>query len=133
MLRDAAHRNSGRPFLLLYSNRTREQAAFLDELRALAQRHPRLRLMATLTGPADSGWDGLHGRIDAAMLRQALQGLDAPLCHVTGTPAMSSRGSTMPPANRTRAGLSRNSTGTVSSPARRLPSAAGRPSRRVTL
>src|SRR5690606_34177623 len=88
MLRDAAHRNSGRPFLLLYSNRTPQQAAFLDELRALAQRHPRLRLMATLTGPADSGWDGLHGRIDAAMLRQALQGLDAPLCHVTGTPAM---------------------------------------------
>ena len=88
MLRDAAHRGSDRPFLLLYSNRTREQAAFLDELRELARRNPRLRLLATLTGPEDGGWDGLRGRIDAALLRQALQGLDAPLCYVTGTPAM---------------------------------------------
>ncbi|CAM3787493.1 ferredoxin--NADP reductase [Castellaniella denitrificans] len=88
MLRDAAHRNSGQRFLLLYSNRTREQAAFLDELRELARINPRLRLLATLTGPADGAWDGLRGRIDAAMLRQALQGLDAPLCYVTGAPAM---------------------------------------------
>ncbi|MHA3903625.1 ferredoxin--NADP reductase [Castellaniella sp. WN] len=88
MLRDAAHRGSDRQFLLLYSNRTREQAAFLEELRELARLNPRLRLLATLTGPADGAWDGLRGRIDAAMLRQALQGLDAPLCYVTGTPAM---------------------------------------------
>ena len=88
MLRDAAHRNSDQRFLLLYSNRTREQAAFLDVLRALARVGPHLRLLATLTGPADGAWDGLRGRIDAAMLEQALQGLDRPLCYVTGAPAM---------------------------------------------
>ncbi len=88
LLRDAAHRDSDQRFLLLYSNRTREQAAFLEELRGLARLDPRLRLLATLTGPADDAWDGLRGRIDAAMLEQALQGLDNPLCYVTGAPAM---------------------------------------------
>ncbi|GAA0777307.1 FAD-dependent oxidoreductase [Castellaniella ginsengisoli] len=88
MLRDATHRQSNQQFLLLYSNRTLEQAAFLEELRGLARLNPRLRLLATLTGAADEAWDGARGRIDAAMLRQALMGLNAPLCYLTGTPAM---------------------------------------------
>ncbi|MCZ4329636.1 ferredoxin--NADP reductase [Castellaniella denitrificans] len=88
MLRDAAHQGSDRRFMLLYSNRTREQAAFLEELRELARLNPRLRLLATLTGPADDAWDGLRGRIDSALLEQALRGLDDPLCYVTGIPAM---------------------------------------------
>lgn len=88
LLRDATHQGSDRPIRLLYSNRSPAQAAFLEELRTLAQRNPHLRLLVTLTGPADGAWDGLRGRIDAAMLRQALQGLDAPQCYVTGAPAM---------------------------------------------
>lgn len=88
LLRDATHQGSGRSIRLLYSTHSPEQAAFLEELRTLAQHNPRLRLLATLTGPVDGAWDGLRGRIDVAMLRQVLQGLDAPLCYVTGAPLM---------------------------------------------
>ncbi len=88
MLRDATHRGSTQKFLLLYSNHAPEQAAFLAELQELARLNPYFRLQATMTSDATQGWAGLRGRIDAAMLRQALQGLSEPLCYVTGTSAM---------------------------------------------
>jgi ferredoxin-NADP reductase len=55
---------------LVYSNRDRESAAFLDELIELDQRSPNFRLVATMT--ADPGWEGETRRIDAAMLRDTL-------------------------------------------------------------
>jgi ferredoxin-NADP reductase len=55
---------------LVYSNRDRESAAFLDELAELEQKNPNLRLVLTMTD--DAGWDGETRRIDADMLRDHL-------------------------------------------------------------
>lgn len=90
MLRDAAHRQDTRPLALLYSNRRPEEAAFWPELQALARRLPALRLVATMTGMAQSAipWDGPTGRIDAALVQRAGQGLAAPVYYVSGPPAM---------------------------------------------
>src|SRR3954447_16059019 len=57
---------------LVYSNRDRESTAFLDELQELAQGHPNIRLVLTMTD--DDGWDGETRRIDADMLRDSLEG-----------------------------------------------------------
>jgi ferredoxin-NADP reductase len=55
---------------LVYSNRDRESAAFLDELTELEQKNPNFQLVLTMT--ADDGWEGETRRIDADMLRDHL-------------------------------------------------------------
>lgn len=90
MLRSAAEQRSEQNLLLLYSNRRPEDAAFLAELQQLAQRHPRLRLMATMTDMAHSqqAWNGATGTIDGAFVRRAIAGLPAPIFYVAGPPSL---------------------------------------------
>jgi ferredoxin-NADP reductase len=71
---------------LVFSNRDRESAAFLDELRELEQRIPGLRLVLTMTD--DEGWDGETRRIDSDMLREHLGTLDGHVFLVAGPPGM---------------------------------------------
>ena len=59
---------------LVYSNRDRESAAFLDELPELERRIAGLRVVLTMTD--DDGWDGETRRIDEDMLRDHLGELD---------------------------------------------------------
>ena len=55
---------------LLYSNRDRASAAFLDELEELESRIPGLKVVATMT--ADPDWEGERRRIDERWLRDYL-------------------------------------------------------------
>lgn len=59
---------------LLYWVRRREEACFLDELRALAAAHPRFRFRLLLTRQAAASPDEGEGRIDAASLEDSLAG-----------------------------------------------------------
>lgn len=60
----------GRQAMLLYSTRTASEAAFLDELRGLEEKHPSLfRLVVTLTGQ-DESWAGRKGRIDKSLMAE---------------------------------------------------------------
>jgi ferredoxin-NADP reductase len=72
---------------LLYSNRDRESAAFLDELTELDKRNENVRLVATMT--ADPGWKGETRHIDAVLLRETLgDELGAFTYLVAGPPSM---------------------------------------------
>jgi ferredoxin-NADP reductase len=71
---------------LVYSNRNRESAPFLDELEELERRIPGLRVVLTMTD--DGGWEGETRRIDAAMLRDHLGDLDRYEFLVAGPPDM---------------------------------------------
>jgi ferredoxin-NADP reductase len=72
---------------LVYSNRDRESTAFLDELVELEGAMPNLSVVFTMTD--DPGWDGETRRIDAAMLRDHLEGeLGAYEFLIAGPPAM---------------------------------------------
>lgn len=64
LLRDVAARGIDRPIVFAYWVRTPDEACFVDELRALAERHPALRLHLATTRVADP--DFAHGRLDAA-------------------------------------------------------------------
>jgi ferredoxin-NADP reductase len=90
MLRQSVHERSSRPIVLLYSNRRPEDAAFLGELRHMAERNPGFRLVATMTDLARSTvpWKGEARQIDAAMVRNAIAGLDRPIAYVAGPPGM---------------------------------------------
>jgi len=72
---------------LVYSNRDRESAAFLDELQELEQAIPGFRLILTMTDDPD--WDDETRRIDAGFLRDHLgDDLASSTFMVAGPPAM---------------------------------------------
>ena len=77
-----------RPITLVWSNRRPEDAVFLEELRALGARLPAFRLLPTMTGvaPGEAGWTGRTGRVDEALLREALGTGAKPVCYLTGAP-----------------------------------------------
>jgi NAD(P)H-flavin reductase len=72
---------------LVYSNRDRESAAFLDELRELVNENTNLRLVLTMT--QNPGWEGETRKIDSEFLRDYLgEGLNENTFLVAGPPAM---------------------------------------------
>jgi ferredoxin-NADP reductase len=87
MLRYIADEGLPHRVTLVYSNRDRESAAFLDELQELEYAIPGLTVDLTMTD--DSGWDGETRRIDADMLRDHLsEELDSYTYLIAGPPAM---------------------------------------------
>ena len=72
----------------VYSNKTWDEVIFRDELGRLAAQHPdRLTLLHTLTREGDAGLFGASvrkGRVDQALLREAIPHPDACLIYVCG-------------------------------------------------
>ena len=90
MARHAAHDRLPHRITLFYANRRAEDAAFLDELRALEQSNPNFRLVATMSQADKSAqaWSGETGFIRADMLRRHLGDLKAPVFYCAGPNAM---------------------------------------------
>jgi ferredoxin-NADP reductase len=87
MLRYIADEGLPHNVTLVYSNRDRESAAFLDELKELERTHPNLRLVLTMTDDPD--WEGETRRIGADLLRDHLgEDLARYTYLVAGPPAM---------------------------------------------
>ncbi|MGZ8705948.1 MAG: ferredoxin--NADP reductase [Gaiellaceae bacterium] len=87
MLRYIAEEQLQHRVTLIYSNRDRESAAFLDELLELEQANPNLQLVLTMTD--DPAWDGESRRIDAELLHDHLgEELQSLTYLVAGPPAM---------------------------------------------
>jgi ferredoxin-NADP reductase len=86
MLRYVADTGGPYEILLLYSNRDRESAAFLDELAELEAQIAGLRVVLTMTD--DDAWDGEHRRIDEAFLRDHVGDLARSRYFVAGPPGM---------------------------------------------
>lgn len=86
-----AIRNGGlpHPVIVIYANRRPQDAAFLEELRELAEQDAHLTFIPTMSG-LDSGepWDGERGRIDASMLQRHLDGVADAIYYLTGPPGM---------------------------------------------
>jgi ferredoxin-NADP reductase len=86
MLRSIAEQQLAHRVVLVYSNRDRASAAFLDELQELEQR---MNLRVVLTMTDDPDWDGESRRIGADLLRDQLgEALDTFDYLVAGPPAM---------------------------------------------
>jgi ferredoxin-NADP reductase len=71
---------------LVYSNRDRESAPFLDELEELERRIDDLRVVLTMTD--QEGWEGETRQLDAEVLRELLGGLEDKQFLVAGPPPM---------------------------------------------
>ncbi len=68
LVRELAGQGMPVDLTLLYWVRRREEACFLDELRALASAHPAFRFRLLLTRDAAAAGDEAEGRIDDALL-----------------------------------------------------------------
>jgi ferredoxin-NADP reductase len=82
-------REEGLPYriTLIYSNRDRESAAFLEELEKLDRELPDFRLILTMTDDPD--WSGETRRIDATFCKEYVEGdLNQYTFMVAGPPAM---------------------------------------------
>jgi ferredoxin-NADP reductase len=87
MLRYIAEEELAHQVTLVYSNRDRESAAFVDELIELEQANPNLQLVLTMTD--DPSWEGESRRIDAELLQDHLGGELRSLTYlIAGPPAM---------------------------------------------
>jgi len=72
---------------LIYSNRDRASAAFLDELEEIERANPNVRLIVTMT--EDEHWSGERRRIDADFVRDRLgDDLNSASYMVAGPPGM---------------------------------------------
>jgi len=90
MLGHAAHGALQHQLILLYSNRTPEDSAFLSEFQRLEGENPNFRLVATMTRMEESRlpWTGETGKIDEAFVKRVTAGLTNPIYYVAGPPAM---------------------------------------------
>jgi ferredoxin-NADP reductase len=91
ILVESIRAGGGLPYrvVLFYANRRPRDAAFLDELRALADQDPNLTFVPTMTALiADERWGGERGRIDAAMLERHLLGVTNAIVYLTGPAGM---------------------------------------------
>jgi ferredoxin-NADP reductase len=90
MIKHAAEQRQPRALTLIYSNRTPEEAPFLDDLARWQTENPRFSFVPTMTNLEASKrtWTGRTGYVDAAFLRDALGAVDRPTVYVAGPPGM---------------------------------------------
>jgi ferredoxin-NADP reductase len=84
MIREAVHANWPGRLALVYSARSPQEFAYLDELRAL-QKTRMLGLTLTLTGQADN-WGDARGRMSTVHLSELVT--PASICFLCGPPSM---------------------------------------------
>jgi ferredoxin-NADP reductase len=90
MLRDVSEVSSVEDWVLFYSNREPDDAAFLEELTRLHDRRVGFRLVATMTAhpTLEQPWAGETGRIDQQMLLKHLANPAEPTYYIAGPPEM---------------------------------------------
>ncbi|MDW7711083.1 MAG: FAD-dependent oxidoreductase [Deferrisomatales bacterium] len=90
LLRHVVQAGTGHRITLLYSNRTPEEAVFLDDLQELCAGRPELRFVATMTrmGDASRPWGGSTGRIGPELIRSHCPEWERALYLLSGPPPM---------------------------------------------
>jgi ferredoxin-NADP reductase len=90
MIKHATEQRLPHRLTLIYSNRTPQEAPFLEELRGWDGENPNFRFIPTMTKPetATPEWTGLTGYVDAALLRETLEDLDRFVFFAAGPPGM---------------------------------------------
>jgi ferredoxin-NADP reductase len=86
MLKYISEENLPHRVTLIYSNRDRESAAFLDELEKLDRERDNIRLVVTMT--EDPSWEGETRRVDAGFLHDHLGDLGGFTYYIAGPPGM---------------------------------------------
>ena len=73
---------------LFYSNRTPEEAAFVDLFETWTRENPNFKFIPTVTASRNGSWGGEFGRIDREMLVKYVPEIRDPLYYLAGPPGM---------------------------------------------
>ncbi len=88
ILRYLTDQNWGGQIYLVYSNKEEHDIIFRNEIELMKRRFPNLHVALTLTRADGSNWDGGRGRIDAALLEQAIPDVAATPFYLCGPAEM---------------------------------------------
>lgn len=90
ILRQASAEQLPHKIFLFYANRRPEDAAFIDELRELAEKNPNFKLIGVMSqmDKSKSAWEGERGYVNADLLRKYLPDPAAPIYYLAGPPQM---------------------------------------------
>lgn len=86
----SVHDHSGHQITVFLANDRTQGTAFLDELQAVADAHPGVTFVPTISAPeaSDREWHGETGWIDEAMLSRHVPEIAGPVYYLCGPPPM---------------------------------------------
>ncbi len=87
MIAQATIDKSAHDMTLLYSNKTPDDAPFLNDFEAFAKKNDNFTFVPVMTR-AESNWSGESGYIDADMLKKYISDVTVPLYYLSGPPGM---------------------------------------------
>jgi len=85
MITQATHDQQTQQITFLYSNRSAQDAVFLDEFSALAAQNKHLTFVPTMTDANTTDWTGEHGPITLDMLKKYVADISAPAYYLSGS------------------------------------------------
>src|SRR4029077_4552005 len=88
ILRSAIQEHLTHKLYLFYSNRKPDDAAFIEELQAMAAQNPNFILVPTVTGDKPLCWPHEKGHISRDMITRHLNGLNGPIYYIAGPSGM---------------------------------------------
>ncbi|MBI4010044.1 MAG: FAD-dependent oxidoreductase [Candidatus Aenigmarchaeota archaeon] len=90
MIKFATDKKLNLKIILLYSNKMPEEISFGKEFDEWQRINPNLKVVYTVTRPEESKmkWEGVKGRIDAAMMKNNVKDMENSIFYVCGPPAM---------------------------------------------
>ena len=90
MVKHATEQSLPHRLTLIYSNRTPQDAPFLDELHAWERQNPNFRFVPTITKPEQArvSWHGRTGYIDGAFVREVVEERARAVVYAAGPPGM---------------------------------------------
>jgi ferredoxin-NADP reductase len=88
IIKDATERRLPHALTLVYSNRTRQSTAFLDDFERWQAQNPNFRLIATITDtPYEEGWPHATGFVDTQFMALHVPALASTIAYIAGPPA----------------------------------------------
>lgn len=88
MIKDALAKKTGHTMYLLYSNRTPEGSAFLDELTTLSKEHANLVFIPVMTDASPDAWKGETGHIDGELVGRHVKDIKDAIVYISGPQGM---------------------------------------------
>lgn len=82
MIEEATIQQTDHDMTLLYSNKTPDDAPFLDDFKKMEEKNPNFKFVPVMT--RDDAWDGETGHIDAEMLKRHVPDIEKPIYYLSG-------------------------------------------------
>lgn len=84
MIAQATYERTSHKMTLLYSNKTPDDAAFLDDFHRLAKENPNFTFVPVMTDVGEAQWSGERGYIDEQMLKKYVPDVEKPIYYLSG-------------------------------------------------